>query len=91
MRLASAFVAVTMGLSGIAFAADDSAAPSNGGGGHSGFREACGTDLQTYCATSKTRDERRACVKENKDKFSEGCKSFMATHQRPESSAPAGQ
>lgn len=90
MRLASAFMAVTIGLSGAAFAADSSAAPASGGG-HSGFREACGADIKQYCDASKTREERHACVVANKDKFSQGCKDFMAAHPRPQSSAPAGQ
>ena len=90
-KLASALIAATMGFSGAAFAADPPAS-GDAGGGHSGFREACGTDLQTYCASSTTRDERRACVQANKDKFSDGCKSFMAAHPRPQSSTPpAGQ
>jgi hypothetical protein len=91
-RLASAVFAAAISLAGgVALAADD--APATGSGDHmSGFRQACGTDLQTYCASSTTRDERRACVQANKDKFSEGCKSYMAAHPRPQSSTPpAGQ
>ena len=82
-RLASAAIAIAVGLAGygMAFAADTPAPTSGGGDGHhSGFREACGADLQTYCASSKSHDERRACVDANKDKFSAGCKSFMAAH-----------
>ena len=88
-RLASVLLATSLGFGGVAFAADD---PPATGGGHSGFREACGADLETYCASSKTRDERHACVQANKDKFSAGCKSFMAAHPHPQSSTPpAGQ
>ena len=89
-RLASGAFAIAVGIAGygMAFAAD-TPAPTSGGGGdghHSGFREACGADLQTYCASSKTHDERRACVEANKEKFSAGCKSFMASHPRHDSS-----
>ena len=92
IRVASGAFAVAIGLGsyGIAFAADD--APATGGDQMGGFRQACGADLKTYCASSTTREERRACVQTNKDKFSDGCKSFMAAHPRPQSSTPpAGQ
>lgn len=89
----STLIAATIALSGAAFAADPPASGDSGGGGWHGFREACGTDLQTYCPNAKSRDERRACVQQNKDKFSDGCKAFMAAHPRPQSSStpPAGQ
>ena len=86
--LASALIVAAMGFSGAAFAADTPASGDTGGGGHSGFREACGADLQTYCPNATSRDERRACVQQNKDKFSDGCKAFMAAHPRPQSSTP---
>ena len=87
-RLSSVAFAIAVAIAGygMAFAAD-APAPSSGGD-HNGFREACGADLQTYCASAKSRDERRACVQANKDKFSDGCKSFMAAHPRPQSSTP---
>ena len=89
---ASTLIAAAMGFSGAALAADPPAGGDTGGG-HSGFREACGADLQTYCPNAKSHDERRTCVQQNKDKFSDGCKSFMASHPRPSSSSstPAGQ
>ena len=66
-----------------AIAADEPTPPGDSRGQHRGeFRAACGADLQTYCASSKTRDERRACIRANKDKFSETCKAFMASHRR---------
>ena len=78
----AAFVGFTL-LGAVAFAADETPAPAGGNDQHRGeFRQACGADLQTYCATSKTRDERRACIQANKDKFSETCKTFMASHPR---------
>jgi hypothetical protein len=51
------------------------------GGQHRGeYRAACGADIQTYCPTATSRDERRTCVDTNKEKFSEGCKTYMAAH-----------
>jgi hypothetical protein len=44
------------------------------------FMQACGTDMQSYCASAQSRDDRRACVMANHDKFSDSCKSFMAAH-----------
>jgi len=44
------------------------------------YREACGKDIETYCASATSREERRACVRENKDKFSDGCKTYMEEH-----------
>ena len=41
------------------------------------FRAACGADMETYCPNVQ-RGERRACIAENRDKFSEGCKTYMA-------------
>jgi hypothetical protein len=59
--------------------------PPQGGGMQGGamrgqFMQACGTDMQIFCASAQSRDDRRACVMANKDKFSESCKSFMAAH-----------
>ena len=47
---------------------------------HSAFMDACGKDMQTYCASAQTRDARHACVVANKDKFSDSCKTFMTNH-----------
>jgi hypothetical protein len=49
-------------------------------GGRAAFQQACGADLQTYCASAQSRDDRHACVQANKDKFSDSCKTFMASH-----------
>jgi hypothetical protein len=59
--------------------------PPQGGGMQGGamrgqFMQACGTDMQNFCASAQSRDDRRACVMANKDKFSDSCKSFMAAH-----------
>ncbi len=82
-RLKLSACAIVLGIAGcgFAFAADDAAAPT--GGDHmSGFRQACGADLQTYCSAAKSHEERHACVEANKDKFSDGCKTYMAAHPR---------
>ena len=66
-----------------ALAQDQTPAPQGtmqGGGMHGQFMQACGTDMQTYCSSAQNRDDRRACMAANKDKFSDGCKSFMASH-----------
>lgn len=42
------------------------------------FRAACGADLDTYCPNAEGRKARRACIAENREKFSEGCKTYMA-------------
>ena len=44
------------------------------------FMDACGADIQNFCASAQSRDDRRNCVMANKDKFSASCKSFMAAH-----------
>jgi hypothetical protein len=69
----------------LAFAQDQTPAQQQGGGMQGGgmrsqFMDACGGDMQTYCASAQSRDDRRACVMANKDKFSANCKSFMASH-----------
>ena len=42
------------------------------------FRAACGADIQTHCPNAQSRQERRECIAANKEKFSEGCKTYMA-------------
>jgi hypothetical protein len=44
------------------------------------FLEACGQDVQTYCASAQGRDARRTCIRANHDKFSQNCQSFLASH-----------
>jgi hypothetical protein len=46
---------------------------------HGAFRQACGADMQALCSTAQTREDRRACMRANKDKLSDGCKSFLAS------------
>lgn len=40
------------------------------------FRAACGPDMQTYCP-NVARDQRRACITANREKFSQACKTYM--------------
>ena len=58
-----------------AFAQDQ--APAHG---HGAFMQACGADIQQYCSSAKTREDRRTCVRANRDKFSQSCQSFLANH-----------
>jgi uncharacterized protein YdeI (BOF family) len=51
-----------------------------GEAGHGAFRQACGADIQTYCSAAQSRDDRHACIKANTDKFSDTCKSLLASH-----------
>jgi hypothetical protein len=82
--------AVMFGLAacGVALAADDTPAPASGDHHTGGFRQACGADLQTYCSSSKTHEERHACIEANKDKFSDTCKTYMAQHPHGHGGAP---
>jgi hypothetical protein len=81
--------AVLFALGGGAFAQDQSAAPPPGGHGGA-FRAACGQDMQTYCSTAQSRQDRHACMQTNQDKLSATCKSFLASHMHG-APAPAGQ
>ena len=74
--LALTFAAIAIPAS----AQDQSAAPQQGGNGHGMFMQACGADIKNFCGSAQSRDDRRTCVEANKDKFSDSCKSFMASH-----------
>ena len=60
-----------------AFAQDQAPAPQSPRGM---FMQACGDDIKNFCSSAQSRDDRRACVMANKDKFSDSCKTFMANH-----------
>jgi hypothetical protein len=66
-------------------------APPAGAPQHGAFKAACGADIQTYCASAQTKDDRHACVKANKDKFSDSCKAFMASRKQGGGQGPGGQ
>ena len=79
--LLSLSFALALGASGAAFAQDQGGTMQGPNGGHHGeFRAACGADVQTYCASAQSREDRHACVEANKSKFSQGCQSFLAGH-----------
>ncbi|MGD0866764.1 MAG: hypothetical protein ABSA49_14540 [Rhizomicrobium sp.] len=82
---------LTLASAGAAFAQDQTQmqGPAAGAPQHGAFKAACGADLQTFCASAQTKDDRHACVKANKDKFSDSCKAFMAS--RKQGSGPSGQ
>ena len=67
--------------------AQDQAPPQNPN--RAAFMQACGADFKSFCSSAQTREDRRACVIANKDKFSDTCKSFMAAH--PMHQHPQGQ
>lgn len=69
-----------------ALAQNQSAPPQNM---HSAFMDACGNDMKSFCGSAQSRQDRRACMQANKDKFSDSCRSFMASH--PMHQHPQGQ
>ena len=69
---------LVLGVSGTAIAQDQN--QPQAGEWHEMFKQACGADIQKFCSTAQTRDDRHACVKANTDKFSDTCKTFLASH-----------
>ena len=58
-------------------------APPGGSTGVGGGRfAACREDAQKFCA-DKHGPDRRACMQDNKDKLSDGCKAALATMRPP--------
>jgi len=62
--------------------AQDQAPPAQqqGGGMRSQFMDACGADMKNFCGSAQSREDRRSCMMANRDKFSQSCKAFMASH-----------
>jgi hypothetical protein len=96
--LLSLSLALTLASAGAAYAQDQTPMQGGqmqgpGGGNHGAFKAACGADMQTYCASAQTRDDRHACMQTNAAKFSDSCKSFMASHQHGggQMQGPGGQ
>jgi hypothetical protein len=94
--LLSLSLVLTLAGTGAAFAQDQSQMQGGsmqgpGGGNHGAFKAACGADVQTYCASAQTRDDRHACIKTNMAKFSDSCNSFMASRQHGGGAGPGGQ
>lgn len=54
-------------------------------------RSACATDVKTYCGSATDRQSRRACIKENRSKFSDSCKAAMHSMHRERMGAGGGQ
>lgn len=53
------------------------------------MREACGADMQKYCADKLSdRDARRQCMTENAANFSDTCKAALAEMRAAVQSAP---
>jgi len=52
-------------------------------------REACSNDAKTLCADKQGR-EQFACLRENRDKVSAGCKDSLAKIPRPAGAQPPG-
>ena len=71
----SLLLAISLGFASAAYAQDQAPPPAQ-----SPFMQACGQDMKTYCASAQSRDDRRACVRANRDKFSDSCKAFMGSH-----------
>ncbi len=82
-------------------APDANTGQDRGGGGRGGMRmmrEACATDMQTYCADAgRDRGARRQCMMANHDKFSPQCRDAMAkmeawrqSHPRPDGGGAGG-
>ena len=79
MKSAMFALSIMVGLSPIVALAQDQAPPGSQER-RAAFMQACGQDVQTYCASARNRDERRACIHANHAKFSDGCQSFLASH-----------
>lgn len=86
-------LSLVVGMVGAAFAQDQGGTMQGPSGGdhHGAFRAACGADLQSFCASAQTRDDRHACVEANKAKFSQGCQSFLANHMHGQNGNAGGQ
>lgn len=96
-----AAVALLTANAGLAFAQDAPAGNASGMGdmngmgnmggmamrGH-GRMAACRDDMQKFCA-GKQGPDRRQCMQDNKDKFSDGCKAALAARHGG-ANAPAG-
>jgi hypothetical protein len=91
--LLSLSLVLSLASAGAAFAQSQMQGPPPAGAPqHGAFKAACGADIQTYCATAQTKDDRHACVKANKDKFSDSCKAFMASRRGTgQMQGPGGQ
>ena len=65
---------VAFGVAGLAAAQP----PAGGMPGMQAVRAACADDFAKLCPDAKTRDDRRQCMMQNHDKFSDTCKAALA-------------
>jgi hypothetical protein len=79
MRGGATALLISFGTAGAVFAQDQPQGTTPGNRGQE-FRAACAADVQTYCASAKGREDRHQCMQTNRDKFSDGCKSFLDSH-----------
>ncbi len=79
-------------LAGAAVFAQDQAPPSDFRAAVQAVRQACDSDTKQYCADKQGR-EVFACLRQNSDKLSQGCKDAMAKlpQRRPAGPPPAQQ
>ncbi len=84
--LASAALCVSL-LAGTAALAQDQAPPGNFRAAIQAVRQACDSDTKQYCADKQGR-EVFACLRQNSDKLSQGCKDAMAKLPRRRPAAP---
>jgi hypothetical protein len=73
--------AITLCASSAAFAQADAAKD---------MREACAADFAKICPSAQSRDDRRQCLTQNADKFSDTCKAAIAA-MRAKMSAGGGR
>jgi ABC-type transporter MlaC component len=79
--LTLAVVAITLCASSAAFAQTDPVKT---------LREACSADFAKLCPNAQSRDDRRQCMTQNADKFSDTCKAAVAA-MRAKMSSGGGQ
>lgn len=45
------------------------------------FQQACGVELQKFCATAQTRRDQHKCIKQNRTQLSPSCSSYVAARR----------
>ena len=85
--ITAAFFAFVLG--GSAYAQEPAATSLAGN-----FNQACSADVENFCATAQTQKERRQCIRSNRSKISDSCRTFLANrralHQQKQASAQGG-
>jgi hypothetical protein len=75
MKTAMTAIVFVLALTGGAYAQESGPAASGLAGN---FMQACGADVNNYCSTAQTKKDRRQCIRSNKDKISDTCRTFLA-------------